>query len=89
MGVFTTGSSYEEIKIYSWHAPEAECISKVKSHNPYEFGVNVGIATTLKGTLIVCARAFPGNPYYGQTLNEQVEQAAILMQAKGLKPETA
>jgi IS5 family transposase len=75
-------------KLYSWHAPEVECISKGKSRRPYEFGVKVGIATTLKGTLIVGARAFPGNPYDGHTLNEQVEQASILMQATGLKPET-
>jgi IS5 family transposase len=76
-------------KLYSWHAPEVECISKGKSRNPFEFGVKVGIATTLKGTLIVGARAFPGNPYDGHTLNEQVEQAAILMQALGTKPQTA
>ena len=76
-------------KLYSWHAPEVECIFKGKSRNPYEFGVKVGIATTLKGTLIVGARAFPGNPYDGHTLNEQVEQAAILMQATGMRPETA
>jgi IS5 family transposase len=39
--------------------------------------------------LIVGARAFPGNPYDGHTLNEQVEQAGILMQATGMQPETA
>ena len=49
----------------------------------------MGIATTLKGTLIVGARAFPGNPYDGHTLNEQVEQASILMQATDMRPETA
>jgi hypothetical protein len=76
-------------KLYSWHAPEVECISKGNSRNPYKFGVKVGIATTLKGTLIVGARAFPGNPYDGYTLNEQVEQATILMQALGTKPQTA
>ena len=48
----------------------------------------VGIATTLKGNLIVGARSFPGNPYDGHTLNEQLEQASILMQASGMKPET-
>ena len=48
----------------------------------------MGIATTLKGTLTVGARAFPGNPYDGHTLNEQVEQASILMQSFGIKPET-
>ena len=76
-------------KLYSWHDPEVECISKGKSRNPYEFGVKVGIATTLKGTLIMGARAFPGNPYDGHTLNEQVEQASILMQATDMRPETA
>ena len=64
-------------KLYSWHAPEVECISKGKSRNPYEFGVKVGIATTLKG-----------NPYDGHTLQEQVEQASILMQTTGVRPQT-
>jgi IS5 family transposase len=76
-------------KLYSWHAPQVECISKGKSRNPYEFGVKVGIASTLQGNLIVGARSFPGNPYDGHTLNEQVEQATILMQALGKKPQTA
>ena len=48
----------------------------------------MGIATTLKGTLIVGARALPGNPYDGHTLNEQVEQATTLMQALGTKMQT-
>jgi IS5 family transposase len=59
------------------------------SRNPYEFGVKVGITTTLQGSLIVGARSFPGNPYDGHTLNEQVEQATILMQALDTKPQTA
>ena len=75
-------------KLYSWHAPEVECISKGKSRTPYEFGVKVGLATTLQGNLIVGARTFPGNPYDGHTLNEQLEQASILMQATGMKPQT-
>jgi IS5 family transposase len=75
-------------KLYSWHAPEVECISKGKSRTPYEFGVKVGIATTLQGNLIVGARSFPGNPYDGHTLNEQLEQASILMQATGMKSQT-
>ncbi len=76
-------------KLYSWHAPEVECISKGKSRNPFEFGVKVGLASTLKGNLIVGARAFPGNPYDGHTLNEQIEQATILMQSTGIQPQTA
>ncbi len=51
--------------------------------------MKVGIASTLQGNLIVGARSFPGNPYDGHTLNEQVEQATILMQALGTKPQTA
>jgi IS5 family transposase len=35
-------------KIWSLDAPEAECIGKGKAHAPYEFGVKVSVATTLK-----------------------------------------
>jgi IS5 family transposase len=76
-------------KLYSFHAPEVDCISKGKAKTPYEFGVKVGVASTLKGNLIVGARAFHGNPYDGHTLNEQLEQAAILMQDCQHKPATA
>ncbi len=76
-------------KLYAWHAPEVECIAKGKSRTPYEFGVKVGIATTLEHNLIVGARTFTGNPYDGHTLREQLEQAAILMQDTGVKPMTA
>jgi IS5 family transposase len=76
-------------KLYSWHAPEVDCISKGKARTPYEFGVKVGIASTLRGNLIVGAKAFHGNPYDGHTLNAQLEQAAILMQDTGCKPATA
>jgi transposase, IS5 family len=76
-------------KLYAWHAPEVECIAKGKSKTPYEFGVKVGIASTLKHNLIVGARSFAGKPYDGHTLYEQLEQAAILMQETGQKPQTA
>ncbi len=75
-------------KLYSFHAPEVECISKGKSRKPYEFGVKVGIATTWSGNLIVGTRAFSGNPYDGHTLHEQVEQATILMQDTKVVPKT-
>lgn len=73
-------------KLYAFHAPEVECIGKGKSRQPYEFGVKVGIASTLKHNLIVGARAFAGNPYDGHTLNAQLEQATILMQDNQTKP---
>jgi transposase, IS5 family len=59
-------------KVYSLHAPEVECISKGKPHRPYEFGVKVSVATTLKrskgGQFALHAKALPGNPYDGHTL---------------------
>jgi transposase, IS5 family len=59
-------------KVYSLHAPEVECIGKGKAHRPYEFGVKVSIATTLHhsrgGQFIAHAKALPGNPYDGHTL---------------------
>ena len=76
-------------KLYAWHAPEVDCISKGKARTPYEFGVKVGIASTLHGNLIVGARAFHGNPYDGHTLAEQLEQATILMQDSAARPATA
>lgn len=65
-------------KLYALHAPEVECISKGKAKQPYEFGVKVGIAVTHRQGLIVGARSFPGNPYDGDTLAEQLEQVGIL-----------
>lgn len=76
-------------KLYAWHAPEVSCISKGKARRPYEFGVKVGIASTLRGNLIVGARAFHRTPYDGHTLHAQMEQAAILMQDRAPKPTTA
>jgi IS5 family transposase len=66
-------------KLYSWHAPEVQCINKGKSRTPYEFGAKVGIALTLKSNLIVGARSFEGNPYDGHTLYEQIEQEIKLL----------
>ena len=59
-------------KVYSLHAPEVECIGKGKPHKPYEFGVKVSVATTLKrckgGQFAIRAKALPSNPYDGHTL---------------------
>ena len=65
-------------KVYSLHAPEVECIGKGKAHCPYEFGVKVSVATTLKrskgGQFALHAKALPGNPYDGHTLAEIVPE---------------
>jgi hypothetical protein len=54
-------------KVYSLHAPEVECIGKGKAHRPYEFGVKISVATTLKhckgGQFVTHVKALPGNPY--------------------------
>ncbi len=57
---------------------------KGKSKTPYEFGVKVGIAVTHQSGLIVGAMTFPGNPYDGHTLQEQIEQVNILCEAHGV-----
>ena len=76
-------------KLYALHAPEAECISKGKARQPYEFGVKVSLAVTHQHGLMVGARSFPGNPYDGHTLAAQIEQTNNLLQDIGVKPTTA
>jgi IS5 family transposase len=60
-------------KLYSFHAPEVECIGKGKAHKRYEFGVKVSVATTLHrskgGQFVAHVKALPGNPYDGHTLS--------------------
>jgi IS5 family transposase len=73
-------------KLYALHAPEVECIGKGKARKPYEFGVKASIAVTHKQGLIVGARSFPGNPYDGHTLKEQLEQTSILLEDVGVVP---
>ncbi len=69
-------------KLYSWHAPETECIGKGKVHRPYEFGCKVSLTTTNKrckgGQFILHAKAFHGNPYDGHTLREVIEETQAL-----------
>jgi len=69
-------------KLYSWHAPEVECIGKGKAHKPYEFGVKVSITTTNRrckgGMFVLHAKALPGNPYDGHTLAEVIDETEAL-----------
>jgi IS5 family transposase len=66
-------------KLYALHAPEVECIGKGKARKPYEFGVKTGLLVTHRHGLIAGARTFPGNPYDGHTLAEQLQQAEVLL----------
>ena len=76
-------------KLYALHAPEVECIGKGKARKPYEFGVKASIAVSHAKGLIVGARSFPGNPYDGHTLAEQLEQTRNLLQDLNVTPMTA
>jgi transposase, IS5 family len=70
-------------KVYSLHAPEVECIGKGKAHRPYEFGVKVSVATTVKhsagGQFIAHVAALPGNPYDGHTLAKVIPAIEALL----------
>ena len=69
-------------KLYSWHAPEVECIGKGKAHKPYEFGVKVSVVTTNRrspgGQFVLHTKALPGNPYDGHTLRQVIEETQAL-----------
>jgi IS5 family transposase len=69
-------------KLYSFHAPEVECIGKGKARAPYEFGVKVSIVTTNArapgGQFVLHAKALPGNPYDGHTLKAALEDTQKL-----------
>ena len=84
-----TQQRHSKNKLYALHAPEVECIGKGKARKPYEFGVKVSLAVTHKNGLMVGARSFPGNPYDGHTLAEQLEQTNTLLQDIGVQPTTA
>jgi transposase, IS5 family len=64
-------------KLYSFHAPEVECIGKGKASAPYEFGVKASIVTTNArapgGQFVLHAKALPGNPYDGHTLGDVID----------------
>jgi len=79
----------DKIKLFSWHAPEVECIplrsfgasadavGKGKPHKPWEFGCKVSIATNVNpapgGNFIFHAKALHGKPYDGHTLKTAIE----------------
>ncbi len=76
-------------KLYALHAPEVEYIGKGKARQGFAFGVKVGIAVTACKGLVVGARSFPGNPYDGDTLAEQLEQTRGLLQDVNVTPTVA
>jgi len=69
-------------KLYSFHAPEVECIGKSKAAAPYEFGVKASIVTNNRrapgGLFVLHARALPDNPYDGHTLRDVIDRTETL-----------
>jgi transposase, IS5 family len=84
-----TQQRHDKNKLYALHAPEVECIGKGKARKPYEFGVKVRMAVTHRQGLMVGARSFPGNPFDGHTLAEQLQQTTNLLQDTGRRPNQA
>ncbi len=71
----------EENKVlYSFHAPEVECIGKGKLNKPYEFDNKVGIAVSGRGNFVLAVKAFHDNPYDGHTLNQTVEEVKKIVE---------
>ena len=69
--------------IYSFHAPEVECIGKGKLNKLYEFGNKVGIAVSGRGNFVLGVKSFHGNPYDGHTLDQTI------VELRKLSPETS
>src|SRR5947209_12139350 len=69
-------------KLYSFHAPEVECIGKGKAAAPYEFGVKASIVTNNRrapgGLFVLHASAMPDNPYDGHTLRDVIDGTETL-----------
>lgn len=64
--------------LYSFHAPEVECIGKGKLNKPYEFGNKVSIAVSGRGNFVLGVKSFHGNPYDGHTLDQTISAAKAL-----------
>ncbi len=59
--------------LYSFHAPEVECIGKGKLNKKYEFGNKVSITVSGRGNFVLGVSSFHNNPYDGHTLNQALE----------------
>lgn len=73
-----TKNPKQKNKLYSLHEQAVDCISKGKARKRYEFGTKVGIVATQQEGFVCAIRSFPGNPYDGHTLDEQLQQSETL-----------
>jgi len=62
-------------KLYSFHAPEVECIGEGKASAPYEFGVKASIVTTMPAPPVANSCCTPGHcpAILGHTLGAIIE----------------
>ena len=84
-----TQQANDKNNLHALHAPEVGYISKGKARKPYKFGVKNGLAITHEHGLIVGTRNLLENRYDGDTLNEELEQATILLEGNAPPPKTA
>ncbi len=65
-------------KLYSFHAPEVECIAEGQVHKKYEYGCKLSVETTTRDNC-VGIQASHGNHYDGHTLLCAITQAEIML----------
>lgn len=65
-------------KIYSLHEPEVYCMSKGKSHKPYEFGCKVSVALTANTGIVVGITSFEENKNDVNTLEQTLIQVKYI-----------
>jgi len=78
--IFTQTTKHTS-KMYALYVSVVECISKGRGRNPYVFGVEVTVATTLSEGFVVGMRSSPGNTHDGHTLEEGIDQVSFLLSA--------
>jgi IS5 family transposase len=81
-----TQQRHDKNKLYSLHAPEVECIAKVKAHKKFEFGCKVSVVTTSRDNWIIGIEALHNNPFDGHTLKGALKQVSRLV---GWSPQNA
>ena len=69
-------------KLYALQAPEVECISKGKARNPYEFGVKVTVATTIKEGFVVGSARCRATPATDTHSKRPSSRSAFLLSAR-------
>jgi IS5 family transposase len=70
-----TQQTQDKSKLYSFHAPEVECIAKGKVRKKYEFGVKVGIVWLACASNHRCSSSQPSTPRPGKVQRNNLGQS--------------